>query len=128
MKRHKIFLIFALLSLFLTGCKYDFVLPVVVPPIDNGGQPISFATQVVPVFSNGDKCTQCHKSGGFGSPDFSNSATIYSLIVPKYVNTTTPESSTIYINASSGNHNNVKVSATDAAILLQWITEGAKNN
>lgn len=127
MKRRNIFLILALFSLLLSGCKYDFILPVEVPPVDNGGQPVSFATQVIPVFANGNKCTQCHKPGGLGSPDLSNAATIYSLIVPKYVNTASPESSTIYVNASSGSHY-AKLSAADAALLLQWIKEGAKNN
>lgn len=128
MKKNIIFLTLILFSLFIAGCKYDFVLPVEVPVIDNGGNPISFSTQIAPIFSNGDQCTKCHKPGGFGSPDLSNSATIYSLIVPKYVNTANPASSTIYINAFSGSHNNAKVSATEAALILQWITEGAQNN
>lgn len=127
MKKRNIFLILALVAILFTGCKYDFILPVEVPPVDNGGQPISFATQIVPIFSNGEKCTQCHKPGGLGSPDLSNSATIYSLIVPKYVNTSSPSSSVIYVNASAGSHY-AKVSAADAALILQWITEGAQNN
>lgn len=127
MKKRNIFLILFFAALVFTGCKYDFVLPAYVPPVEPGGQPVSFSTQVVPIFSNG-KCTQCHKPGGLGTPDLSNSATIYSLIVPKYVNTSDPANSTIYVNASSGNHNGAKVSASDAALLLQWITEGAQNN
>lgn len=127
MKRRNIFFIIALVSMLFTGCKYDFILPEYVPPVDNGGQPISFSTQVVPIFSSGDKCTQCHKPGGLGSPDLSNPSTIYSLIVPKYVNTSNPSSSVIYVNASSGGHY-AKVSAANAALILQWITEGAQNN
>jgi len=127
MKRRNIFLILALFSLFFTGCKYDFVIPVEVPVIDTGGVPISFATQIVPIFSAGDKCTQCHKPGGLGSPDLSNPATIYSQIVPQYVNTASPESSKLYVNASSGNHY-AKTTATQAALILAWIKEGAKNN
>ena len=127
MKIHNIFLILALFTLLSSGCKYDFILPEKVPVIDNGGQPISFATQVVPIFSTGDKCTSCHKSGGMGTPDLSTASTVYSLIVPKYVNTTSPENSEIYINASSGTHY-AKVTATQAAIILTWIKEGAKNN
>lgn len=128
MKKRNIFLILALFSLLFSGCKYDFILPEEVPVIDNGGEPISFATQIVPIFSASNKCTQCHKSGGIASPDLSNAATVYSLIVPAYVNKESPASSTIYVNASSGNHNNVKVSATQAQLILTWITEGANNN
>jgi len=127
MKKYRIFVILVLFSFLFSGCKYDFILPVYVPPVDNGGQPISFATQVVPLFSTGDKCTQCHKPGGLGSPDLSNAATIYSLIVPKYVNTASPQSSVIYVNASSGSHY-AKLSAAQSALILQWIKEGAENN
>lgn len=126
MKRRSIFLILVLFSLFFSGCKYDFILPVEVPDIDNGGEPISFATQISPIFLASDKCTSCHKPGGLGSPDFSNPATLYSKIVPGLVNTTSPESSLLYTKAASGSHY-AKVSATEAALILQWIKEGANN-
>jgi hypothetical protein len=127
MKKHNIFLILGLFTLLFSGCKYDFIIPEEVPVVDNGGQPISFANQIAPIFSNGDKCTSCHKTGGMGTPDFSNSGTVYSLIVPKLVDTSSPESSKIYVNASSGTHY-AKVSATEAALILTWIKEGTKNN
>ena len=128
MKRHKIFLVFALFAMLFSGCKYDFILPEEVPVVNPGGEPVSFVTQIAPIFSASNKCTQCHKSGGIASPDLSNTSTVYSLIVPAYVNTASPSASKIYVNASSGNHNNVKVTASQAALILQWITEGAKNN
>ncbi len=121
MKRHNIILILALLGLFFSGCKYDFVLPVETTPVDNGGQPISFATQVIPILES--KCTTCHN----GQAPLMSASAAYSQLVPAYVNTTTPSSSILYVNASSGTHY-AKVSSSQAAIILQWITEGAKNN
>ncbi len=128
MKKHNIFLILALFAILFSGCKYDFILQEEVPVVTPGGDPVSFATQIAPIFSASNKCTQCHKSGGIATPDLSNTTTVYSQIVPAYVNTASPSTSKIYINASSGNHNNVKVSATQAQLILTWITEGANNN
>jgi hypothetical protein len=128
MKKLSLFFVLVLTSLFYTGCKYDFILPPYEPPvIDNGGntEPISFATQVAPILMN-DKCTSCHKPGGLGSPDLSNSATLYSKLVP-LVNTTDPESSVLYTKASSGSHY-AKVTSAQAKLILQWIKEGANNN
>ncbi len=125
MKKNTIFLIIVLSSFLLNSCKYDFILPEVVPPIDNGGDPISFATQIAPIFSTGNKCTSCHKPG-ITPPDLTT-ANAYTQIVPKYVNTTSPESSKIYTFPTSGTHY-ATVSAAQGAIILLWITEGAKNN
>jgi len=121
MKKHSIFLILILFSLFISGCKYDFIIPVEVPVVDNGGKPISFASQIVPIFA--DKCISCHATQ---APQM-NAAVAFAQLVPQYVNTGSPETSKLYINASSGNHY-AKVSATQAALVLTWIKEGAKNN
>ncbi|MBW8331490.1 MAG: hypothetical protein K0M40_05705 [Prolixibacteraceae bacterium] len=125
MKKRTIFLILILFSLFLNSCKYDFILPEVVPPIDNGGEPISFSTQVAPIFSTGNKCTACHKPGD-KSPDLT-AANAFAQLVPNHVNTASPESSKIYTVAKSGTHY-ASISASQAAIILLWITEGAKDN
>ncbi len=122
MKRHNLFLILILFSMFIGGCKYDYVLPEVVKPINT----VSFATDVAPIFSTDNKCTSCHKMGGTLKPDLSL-ANAFAQIVPAYVNTADPASSKIYINAYAGDHNG-KVTATQAAIILKWITDGAKNN
>jgi hypothetical protein len=120
MKKHSIFLILILLSLFLNGCKYDFILPEVVTPPDNGGQPISFAKQIVPIFAS--KCTLCHNT----QAPIMTADVAYSQLVPNYVNTASPASSVLYVNATSGTHGGT-VSATQAALILKWITEGANN-
>jgi hypothetical protein len=128
MKKSPIFLILFLLSLFLSSCKYDFILPEVVPPIDNGGEPISFSAQVAPIFSNAEKCTSCHKAGGT-APNLV-AANAYSQIMTKYVNTTNPEQSLIYSYPApaTGTHTWKKYTALEAATILAWIKEGAENN
>lgn len=127
MKKHTIFLILIFFSLLISGCKYDFILPEEVPVIDNGGNPISFSTQIIPIFSAGDKCTSCHKSGGVASPDLS-AANAYSQLMSKYVSVGSPESSIILTEPGSSAHSWKKFTATESATILAWIKEGAKNN
>lgn len=128
MKRYSIFLILIVFSVFFGSCKYDFILPEEDPIIEPGGDPISFSTQIAPIFSNGNKCTSCHKTGGT-APDLS-AARAYAQIVPKYVNLGSPETSTIYtyVSPATGTHSWKKYTAAEAAIILLWITEGAENN
>jgi len=121
MKKHSIFLILVLFSLFLNSCKYDFVLPVEVPVVNPGGEPVSFATQVLPILT--DKCILCHSTQ---APTM-GAAVAYAQLVPKYVNTASPASSKLYTVPTSGTHG-ATVSAAQGALILQWITEGAKNN
>ncbi len=129
MKKNIIFMVVVLLSLFMGGCKYDFIIPEEVPVIDNGGEPISFATQIAPIFSTADKCTACHKSGGTANPDLS-AANAYAQLSSKYVNTGAPAESLILTipGPATATHAWKKFSQTEAAIILAWITEGAKNN
>ncbi|NEW83333.1 MAG: hypothetical protein GZ094_13325 [Mariniphaga sp.] len=125
MKKRTIFLTLLLFSLFMNGCKYDFIMPVEVPPITGT---VSFSTQVVPIFTAGTNCTSCHKTGG-QAPDLTT-ANAFASIVPSMVNTATPGQSMIYTipaPATSG-HTWKKYTAGEAAIILAWITAGAKNN
>lgn len=125
MKKRTIFLSLILFSLFITGCKYDFIMPVEVPPIVGT---VSFSTKVAPIFSTGSNCTSCHKSGG-QAPDLTT-ANAYASIVPNLVNTGTPEQSLIYSfpAPTTATHTWKKFTASDAAIILAWIKDGAKNN
>ena len=119
MKKYTI-LILILFSLFLNSCKYDFILPEVVTPPPPGSDPISFSEKIIPIFA--EKCISCHNAQ---TPVLS--ATVaYSQIVPNYVNTANPASSKIYVNAKSGHY--ATVSASQATLILQWITEGAEDN
>jgi len=117
MKKHPIFLILILLSVLISSCKYDYILPEVVVPVND----VSFAQDVAPIFAQ--KCINCHDSQ---SPVLTSDVA-YSQIVPTYINTVTPAESKIYTVPTSGTHS-ATVSAAQAALILQWITEGAKNN
>ncbi len=126
MKKRSIFLILIVFTVFLAGCKYSFILPEEVTPPNPDGQPVSFATQVQPIFTA--KCIECHKTGGT-APDLSEGKS-YSQIVPAHVNLTTPDESDIYKypSPSSSMHTWRKYSSNEANLVLTWIQEGAKNN
>ena len=125
MKKRSIFLVSVLLSLLIGGCKYDFIIPVEVTPVT---EPVSFSTQVAPIFSTSSKCTSCHKTGG-EAPDLT-AAKAFASIVPNLVNSTTPEASLIYSfpAPATASHTWKKYTASEAAIILAWIKQGAQNN
>ena len=125
MKKRSIFLVSILFTLLLNGCKYDFIIPVDVTPVTG---PVSFATQVAPIFSTSSKCIACHNTGG-QAPDLT-AASAFASIVPNLVNTATPGSSLIYSfpEPTSTTHSWKKYTANEAAIVLAWIQQGAKNN
>ena len=124
MKNRTIFPILILFALFISSCKYDSILPEVVVPVTG----VSFAKDVAPIFSTGDKCTSCHKAGAT-DPDLT-SINAFAQITASYINKTTPAESVIYAYPAPGTttHTRKKYTAGEAAVILQWITEGAKNN
>ena len=117
MKKYPIFLILILFSVFISSCKYDFILPEVVVPVND----VSFSEDVVPIFAQ--KCIICHNTQ---SPVLTADLA-FAQIVPNYVNTASPATSEIYTVPTSGTHGGT-FTATQAALILQWITEGAENN
>ena len=124
MKKYNIFLILLFFALLANSCKYDFILPEEVPVITT---PPAFSADVAPIFSTAN-CIACHYTGG-QTPDLT-AAKAYAQIVPNLVNTTTPESSLIYAfpSPATSTHTWKKFTAGQAAIILAWIKDGAKNN
>lgn len=129
MKKRSLFLILVLFTLVISSCKYNFILPIEEEvPIDTvpGAQPVSFATQIQPIFTN--KCINCHKSGGT-APNLSAGSS-YNQVVPSKVNLSKPEESGIYTfpAPTTTKHAWKKYNSSEANLVLTWIKEGAKNN
>ncbi len=105
----------------LSACEYDFI--VVDQP--DPDIPVKFSEEILPLFSS-LSCVACHRTGGT-PPDLSVE-NAYNSIVPGLINSETPETSAIYaVPSPSGNHP-AKYSPAQAAIILQWIKQGAENN
>lgn len=125
----KIFIL-AVFTVFLaSGCKYDWIIPEEVPIIDpnDPNQQISFSEEILPIFLNGNNCTACH--GGGQVPDLREDRAYTSINTTRYINKETPEESRIYAvpNPDTGNHYK-QFTPTQAALVLAWIQQGAKNN
>jgi hypothetical protein len=82
---------------------------------------LSFANDVIPVLT---QCNNCHKHGWTTS----TTASIYytNLVNGGYVNPTNYTSCKIYNMLTSGHASSI--STTDKNKILNWMTEGSKNN
>ncbi len=123
--------------IFIAGCEYDFeyVQPNPVSDyVDPDPDPIdpnllSFSGKIVPIFTTGNRCTSCHGEGGT-RPILTASKAYGEISSMGLVNITDPASSKIYTYVKIGTspHAWKKYSTSQADLVLQWITEGAKNN
>jgi hypothetical protein len=129
MKSLKFLFTVVLIAFFFVGCKYDFIVPEEIPvidPDDPNAEQISFSSDIVPIFES--KCTACHTTGK-QRPDLSAANAYSSLNSTRYLNSSDAELSFIYTKPNpdaSGTHQ--KYSAGEAALVLGWIQQGAKNN
>ena len=116
------------MMLLLGGCIYDWVVPPEVPEIPEDVE-ISFANEILPIFNTGNNCTACHRTGG-QTPDLTESNAYNSINSAKYINPTTPEESLIYKVPAPGSsgHRHKVYTEQQAALILAWIKQGAKNN
>ncbi|SMO43637.1 hypothetical protein SAMN06265379_101799 [Saccharicrinis carchari] len=127
MKILKILFGLVMLMFLFGACKYDFIVPEEIPVVDPDGSEISFSTDILPIFNNGNNCTACHKTGG-QAPDLTSGRAYNALNSARYINTTTPEDSRIYSVPDPGSSHYKKYTAAQAALVLGWISQGAKNN
>lgn len=122
--------------IFIAGCEYNFVPPppeIIIPPTDPGDTTnpnlISFSGKIVPIFTTGDRCTSCHGAGGT-RPTLTADKAYSEIISMGLVNTDNPSSSKLYTFPGPGTSTHAwkKYTTSQAGDILQWITEGAKNN
>lgn len=105
----------------ISACEYNYIEPVEVELPD---EPVSFAQQIDPIFQ--DKCVACHATT---KPVLTEGDSYDNLINGNYIDTENPESSDLYVKVNEGHPNaNSALNATELALLLKWIEEGAENN
>lgn len=132
MKILKLFLMLVLIIFLFSECKYSFIVPeeiLVVDPDDPDAPKLSFAKDILPIFTNGNNCTACHNTGGT-SPDLTAGNAYASLNSKRLINTAAPAESKIYqyIEPGTATHTRKKYTAAQAALVLGWIQQGAKDN
>jgi len=127
-KIFKILLLVVMAAFLATACEYDWIIPEEVPVIDpdDPSKQISFATQILPIFSGND-CTSCHN--GSQMPDLRADRAYAAINTTRYINKSEPQQSRIYTvpHPDPGTHYK-KYTGAQAAVILAWIQQGAKNN
>lgn len=114
-KYFRIFLGFTLCIFFCYGCEKENITPKTSAPTGT----ISFKNDIVPILQA--NCVSCHNSSG-PSPNIANNP--YENLQP-YINKSSPTSSQVYVEISSGMGN---LSSTQEQEILKWIEQGALNN
>lgn len=120
----KNFLILAGIIAITASCQYKFLVEPTTPP-PNPEDTISFKAEIEPIFTD-NGCTGCHPA--FHLPDLSTGNAYNSITSLGLVNTDNPESSTIYVKPYPGGGHSKEYTSAQAALVLQWIVQGAKNN
>ena len=93
-------------------------------------RPVSFASDINPIFSASCGISGCHVSGA-KSPDLSPANAYNSLINGNYVNTANAEASLLYLWMSGKKSTPMPISGINKdynALVLAWIKQGAQNN
>ncbi len=103
---------FVFIAAGFISCEKNIIDP---PKIDPNVQ-LSFQNDIKPILTA--KCSSCHGT------KFSTYSTLES---GSYFNTTSPESSTLYVKIISSGHTARTTDAEKQKILI-WIQQGAKNN
>ena len=93
-------------------------------------RPVSFATDIIPIFNKSCNLSGCHSSGG-KAPNLTDANAYNSLITGNYVNTGDPKSSTVYLWITGKKSTPMPVGGINKdynALILAWIKQGAQNN
>lgn len=109
------------IALIFSSCQWVTIEPVEIQLPD---EPVKFSVDIQSVFTN--KCIACHAST---SPILTEGNAYNNLVNGGFIDTENPASSEIYLQTTSGHPGgSSSFSATENALLLKWIEEGAQNN
>lgn len=124
----KKFLKFGLILLgiltFAASCQYKAIIEPVVPPPDPNDT-VYFSQQIEPIWTE-QNCTGCHP--GTVPPDLTPGNSYNSITSMGLVNTVEPVESKIYYYPLPDGSHYAKYTSSQAALLLQWIEQGALDN
>ena len=106
------------------SCKYDEVLPFEPDPTVD----VLFSQDIIPIFEGSCISSGCHN--GSVAPDLRAANAYDALWTGGYINVGTPEQSELYLwmTDAKGPMPPLGSNATNNALVLQWIQQGAENN
>ena len=113
-------------ALLVSGCYKDIVIPQLAVDPDGPPQPVSFKTELAPLFNA--KCTDagCHVTGSH-KPYLTSDLSYLQIVNGGYVNTALPKESTLY-KFVYGEMAQYIPAASDKQKVYDWIRNGAPNN
>ncbi|MCP4457503.1 MAG: hypothetical protein GY816_05670, partial [Cytophagales bacterium] len=109
--------------IFASSCYYDEVLPQEANLPDPDVE-LSYALDIQPIWD--ESCVSCH--AGSIPPNLAASVSYDALISGNYINTSNPESSSLYTKIEIGGSMETYANASERAIILTWIEQGALDN
>jgi len=115
----QILVVSIILILMLPQCVYNEIPEPEIP------DSVSFNTDIIPIFNASCNMSGCHNQGGF-DPDLS-AQNAWASLQDGYVNLSAPESSTL-VTAMDGGTMEPYSKDQDIALIIKWISDGAKNN
>ena len=110
----------------LSSCYKDIVIPQLASDPDGPPQPVSFKTELAPLFNT--KCTDagCHVNGSH-KPYMTTDVSYSQIVNGGFVNTALPKESTLY-KMVNGEMSQYIPSSADKQKVYDWIRNGAPNN
>ncbi len=93
-------------------------------------RPVSFATDIIPIFEKSCAVSGCHVAGG-KAPNLTTANAYSALTVGNFLNTGSPETSLLYQWMSGKKATPMPVAGINKdynALVLAWIKQGAQNN
>ena len=108
--------------MLLSSCAKDTL--VNEPSNINPDQPVSFSTQIQPIFTG--SCIGCH--GGTFAPDLREGKAYADLMATNCIDTLNPTNSLLYKVMAPGGSMANYCTKDQADLTLVWIQQGAKNN
>ena len=114
------------LGLFVTSCYKDVILPEAAVDPDGPPQPVSYSTELAPLFNSSCALSGCHVQGGH-KPYMNADISYQQIVNGGFVNTDIPKQSILYIQINGDMREHIP-SAKDRQKVYDWIRNGAPNN
>jgi len=113
-------------GILFTGCYKDIIVPDLASDPDGPPQPVSFKTELAPLFNSSCALAGCHVSGAH-HPYMTTDVSYQQIVNGGFVNTALPKQSTLYIMVN-GEMAQYIPSKIDRQKVYDWIRNGAPNN
>lgn len=114
------------LGLFLTSCYKDVILPEAAVDPDGPPQPVSYSTELAPLFNSNCALSGCHVEGDH-KPYMNTGISYQQIVNGGFINTDLPKTSILYIQINGDMREHIP-SAKDRQKVYDWIRNGAHNN